>query len=409
MPNSSSQRNPNAAEIEFSSGNKSSKYSIAAWERQKDGVWNIYYSRLIDGDSLWSESKPLTHDTIDNTNIQIRPISDSTCIIVWKRKSFLLYAFVNPISISAPETLAVGNSDSLEYDISVRANYGSIVWTSRDTANKNIMIFQSFTKNWNSPFTLSNPETLFFWQNVFSPKLIINSSAKTVLFETIFTNKRELLLWEGYRGGASENISNDSLADDCNAQAYISDVPIVYTNSSRRFPFYSFFVIEKHTKTDSVLVFLRKDYMSDTVKSKGYNRNACIGSHTYFSGSNQNILTVWESNRSGKSHIYSRMVSLQLNGVQKEIFKLSPFKISQNYPNPFNPTTVINYQLSVNSFVILKVYDMLGREAVTLVNETKKAGDYSVQWNASAFASGIYFYQLEANERREMKKMVLLK
>jgi hypothetical protein len=59
--------------------------------------------------------------------------------------------------------------------------------------------------------------------------------------------------------------------------------------------------------------------------------------------------------------------------------------------------------------VTLKVYDLLGREVATLVDETKDAGSYSVQWNASGFSSGIYFYRLEANEKREIKKMSLIK
>ncbi len=77
-----------------------------------------------------------------------------------------------------------------------------------------------------------------------------------------------------------------------------------------------------------------------------------------------------------------------------------PEKISlrQNYPNPFNPTTMIGYSLSVNSFVLLKIYDVLGKEVSTLVNENRQAGNYSVEWNASGFPSGIYFARFIANE-----------
>jgi M6 family metalloprotease-like protein len=85
------------------------------------------------------------------------------------------------------------------------------------------------------------------------------------------------------------------------------------------------------------------------------------------------------------------------------------YTLSQNYPNPFNPTTVIEYQIPNQSFVTLKIFDLLGREVATLVNERKDAGTYSVQWNASGFSSGIYFYRLEANEKRDIKKMVLMK
>lgn len=85
------------------------------------------------------------------------------------------------------------------------------------------------------------------------------------------------------------------------------------------------------------------------------------------------------------------------------------FSLSQNYPNPFNPVTVISYQLAVNSFVTVKLYDLLGREAATLVNEQKPAGSYTVQWNATHFASGVYFYRLQAGNFSDTKKLLLLK
>lgn len=81
----------------------------------------------------------------------------------------------------------------------------------------------------------------------------------------------------------------------------------------------------------------------------------------------------------------------------------------QNYPNPFNPITEIQYQIPANGFVSLKIYDMLGRETATLVNEVKTAGTYSIQWNASSLSSGIYFYRLETGNFVETRKMMLVK
>ncbi len=85
------------------------------------------------------------------------------------------------------------------------------------------------------------------------------------------------------------------------------------------------------------------------------------------------------------------------------------FSLSQNYPNPFNPTTVISYKLSALSNVTLKVYDVLGREVATLVNERQNAGNYSVAFDGSKFASGIYFYRLVAGNVTATKKLVLIK
>ena len=85
------------------------------------------------------------------------------------------------------------------------------------------------------------------------------------------------------------------------------------------------------------------------------------------------------------------------------------FILDQNYPNPFNPTTAISYRLTANSFVGLKVYDILGREVATLVNEAKPAGEYTVTFDASNLASGVYTYQLAVDGFRLNRKMLLLR
>jgi hypothetical protein len=86
------------------------------------------------------------------------------------------------------------------------------------------------------------------------------------------------------------------------------------------------------------------------------------------------------------------------------------FKLFQNYPNPFNPTTTINYSIPTAGIVSLKVYDMLGKEIATLVNEEKPAGSYEAIFSANAsVSSGIYFYRLQAGNFFEIKKMILLK
>ncbi|MFA7360315.1 MAG: T9SS type A sorting domain-containing protein [Candidatus Kapaibacterium sp.] len=85
------------------------------------------------------------------------------------------------------------------------------------------------------------------------------------------------------------------------------------------------------------------------------------------------------------------------------------YSLSQNYPNPFNPVTKINFALPKQGLVTLKVYDMLGREVRTLVNEVKSAGNYTVDLNGSQLTSGVYFYKIQANGYTDIKKMTLIK
>ncbi len=95
--------------------------------------------------------------------------------------------------------------------------------------------------------------------------------------------------------------------------------------------------------------------------------------------------------------------------IEEEQPRLNNFRLLQNFPNPFNPETKINYELPKGEFVTLKVYDVLGREVATIVNEFKTAGSYNVNFNAGNFASGIYFYRFKSGSYISTKKMMLLK
>ena len=85
------------------------------------------------------------------------------------------------------------------------------------------------------------------------------------------------------------------------------------------------------------------------------------------------------------------------------------FELFQNYPNPFNSTTIIKYSISVKTNVELKVFDILGREIKTLVNEEKDAGSYKLKFNGGKLSSGIYFYRLKAGDFLQTKKLLYLK
>ncbi|MCC7159583.1 MAG: T9SS type A sorting domain-containing protein, partial [Ignavibacteria bacterium] len=97
-------------------------------------------------------------------------------------------------------------------------------------------------------------------------------------------------------------------------------------------------------------------------------------------------------------------------GINNPISQIpNTYKLEQNYPNPFNPTTNIKFGLPNAGNVKLVVFDILGREVTTLVNEYKIAGIYTVDFDASMYSSGVYFYRIESGDFSQTKKMLLIK
>lgn len=125
--------------------------------------------------------------------------------------------------------------------------------------------------------------------------------------------------------------------------------------------------------------------------------------------------TFTDNKLNGGNKIQYRLKQLDYNGqyeysniVEVEIF-LNKFSLYQNFPNPFNPSTKIQYAISKQQYTTLKVYNVLGNEIETLVNEVKPAGVYEVTLNADKLPSGVYFYKIQAGSFVEIKKMTLLR
>lgn len=118
-------------------------------------------------------------------------------------------------------------------------------------------------------------------------------------------------------------------------------------------------------------------------------------------------------------NVLSNLYTYRIKSVNRNIFssyiysgngyKPKVYSLGHNYPNPFNPSTYIVYNIPIDGMVVLKVYDIIGREITTLVNEYKKAGRYKVKFSGSNLASGIYLYNLSSGDFSQTRKMVLEK
>ncbi len=89
--------------------------------------------------------------------------------------------------------------------------------------------------------------------------------------------------------------------------------------------------------------------------------------------------------------------------------EVTDYTLNQNYPNPFNPATIISFSLPHSEFVTLKVYDILGSEIATLINDYRDSGNYKLTFNPTGLSSGIYFYKLQAGDFTGTKKMIYLR
>ena len=126
------------------------------------------------------------------------------------------------------------------------------------------------------------------------------------------------------------------------------------------------------------------------------------------------IFVTWDFGRTDIALMYARIDGKEYgtqipDGVTTTPVNPTAFTLFQNYPNPFNPSTTIRFELQMRSMVMLKVYDILGRQIAILANRTESAGVHSVSFNAGNLPSGIYFYRLQAGTYHDTKKLLLLK
>jgi len=130
-------------------------------------------------------------------------------------------------------------------------------------------------------------------------------------------------------------------------------------------------------------------------------------------------MLAWQDNRNDAGGIFAQNINLDGSFGLTGIIKINSnvpahFSLSQNYPNPFNPNTKIKFDIpsvgnGLDRSVKLTVYDILGKEVTTLVNENLQPGSYEATWDALNFPSGVYFYKLSAGDYTETKKMLLVK
>jgi hypothetical protein len=197
-----------------------------------------------------------------------------------------------------------------------------------------------------------------------------------------------------------------------NYDNFLAQVPLMIT---KKRDFYSY-IPYTYTASRSDSLFIRMNKLDglyaqqDTlVNTKVFNNNLYLGSFGTING-NEIYYTIWEDSIAGHVQLFGKRYLYPIGGVNDN-YSPSSFALYQNYPNPFNPGTVINFKLLHHDKVTLAVYDLMGRQVCTLINEDKSAGNYSINFDSRKFnlSSGVYFYKLVTGGNSQVKKMILLK
>jgi hypothetical protein len=149
----------------------------------------------------------------------------------------------------------------------------------------------------------------------------------------------------------------------------------------------------------------------------GYGNDVKVGEVASFCDLSQTTynypgVSLWEYSQITHSYIWDEYTAAwQVTSVSDKSVSPRSYNLAQNYPNPFNPNTTINYEVPKTGLVIIKVYNILGKEVASLVNDEKQAGHYSIQFSASKYklSSGVYFYRMQAGNFVETKKLILMK
>jgi Neuraminidase (sialidase) len=183
------------------------------------------------------------------------------------------------------------------------------------------------------------------------------------------------------------------------------------------------FYDDRNTSSDSAEVYLARSTDGGTswaefqISDHKFKPKSVIGGPSNYQGDYISILSddsklyaYWMDDYSGIYQIWSRIIDINSLDVKiSENSFISSFKLFQNYPNPFNPTTKIKWQTPTDSHQRLVIFDVLGKEITTLVDDYRQAGIYEVEFNAVELPSGIYFYKLTAGSFSETRKMILIR
>lgn len=373
------------------------------WEDVRTDEDKIFYKRSSDNGLSWGPDVQISHGTIWESNFPSISISGSDVHVVWEDERYgpeIYYerSTDKGLTWGAETRLTFDPDESLRPCVSASGQVVHVVWTDLLAENQQIYYKRSddggTTWGANTRFTTdstksSNPSVSSYgslecvvWQNI---------RYGWEIYAKISTNAG--LTW-GPDIRLTENPYNSFYP---NVTVSGANIHVVWQDVRD-----GNWEIYYKLSTDAGLTWGADERLTNAPFDSFYPSVTVSGTIVHVN---------WQDNRDGNYEIYYKRDStgnpIGIKSISSEIPK--SYNLLQNYPNPFNPSTNIEFSLPKSSNVELAIFDVLGRKIATLVNQQLNTGSYLVDWNATDFPSGIYFYRLIARDYIETRKMVLNK
>lgn len=398
--------------------------AMVVWQTYNNGKWDIYGSAYLQG--VWSLPFPVDTSSgnkckpciinIDNTTLPLFGIAyQKENDIIFKRFNAELKQSIYEENLTSTDTSVCRNPILTKSDYQEGKCY---VCYEKQKPDGNYAIYYrvsgGYPYNWSNPDTLAymgnnqNVKTMSSFENSESFSFESNRSGKWGIYQTYWTYS------SGWRFLQSLiSVSQTSQYYNYSSFSYplITDAWAVYNT------------VNKKTNDSSKILFSSGTGFSNpfhivSIGDSSKSSVLSIGNGVFIPYFFLRVWLVYSKDSAGYSILYALGTTFSPSKIIKigsEIPK--GYSLKQNYPNPFNPRTVIKFEVASgfpqktfgNDRIVLKIFDALGREVETLVNEALQPGTYSVDWNASEFPSGVYYYRLKSNDFTETKRMTLIK
>jgi hypothetical protein len=381
------------------------------WWDYRDGNGEIYYKRSTDAGVSWGADTRLTNNIAESSYPSVA-VSGTLVHVVWEDirdgNLEIYYKRSQDTGVSwGADTRLTNNTSNSEYpSVAVSGSFVHVMW--RDLRDGNYEIYYKRSTNggvsWGTDTRLTNNTA-----NSYDPSVSVSDS----LVHVVWIDQRDGNYEIYYKRSTDVGVSWGADTRLTNNNAY-SEFPSIAVSGS----------IVHTVWMDRRDVNYEIYYKRSTDGGETWGLDTRLTNDTAYSYfpsiavSGNIVLTVWQDNRDGNYEIYyKRNPTGNPTGIVNINAEIPvEYSLSQNYPNPFNPSTKIKFAIPVchssgswNPVITLKIFDLLGREVATLVNEQLSPGTYETEWNPSNYPSGVYFYTLKTNGYTETKKMILIK